>query len=61
MDIVHKVVDHLLESLNEVDNKTPSSARPNGVFVLVVVMTLQVMIVGVICWEILKLDPALVG
>ena len=59
LDIIPKLVDHVIGATNEMDNQTPSSSRVYGGMIFVTVLALQLMIIGVLCWKILRLDPNL--
>ncbi len=59
LDVIPRLVDHFIGATREHDNVTPSSSRVNGTLIILTILVLQLMIIGVLCWKIFTLDPAL--
>lgn len=57
LDVLPRLADHFIGATRESDNVTPSSARVNGTLIILTILLLQAMIIGVLCWKILTLDP----
>lgn len=54
--LVGRITDHLFGATSEPDNSTPSSARIYAGWIFTMILVLQLMVISVLCWKILRLD-----
>lgn len=54
--LMGRTLNHLFGATCEPDGVTPSSARTFGAWIFTTVLFLQVLVIGVLCWRIFRLD-----